>query len=588
LPSDGQTTVLIVEDHEPNLQLLKMILRKEGYELLTARDGEEGFAILLERAGAVDAVLLDLNLPKLDGYAFLKQMNANSQLAHIPVIVQTADNSAKALKKVTELGVYFFLTKPIDAEVCRSVLRSAINDSLKYNEALHRVNRTEQSIRLMDSASFRFRTEKDALTLAATLSLICPSPRRQMLGLSELMVNAIEHGNLSIHQEEKRRLIEEGGLAEEIERRLALPEYGTRWANIEITRDEDQLTFVITDQGDGFDWSYEERESSQKLTQPLGRGIALAKTIAFDAVEYQGVGNQVIAKISGETNGGAASSSGNDSSWDEVNSDGFENLVRDAQTAVVKFLANVEEELVTAATMQKRYLPDQAELEELETAYKLDLSSFYRPCEELGGDYWGAVAIDENRLAIFIADFSSDGAEAAASTIWLDGAIRIIIGTTPSPKDFLPALNESMVKRASGGSYATMLYGILDLDQGMFTYATAGAPLPVALLANEGKAVMAEGKGLPLGVVPGAQYSEWELSVPEGASLLLYSDGIIENPNLAGAIIGRAGAPEYFQEVMVSEPGHVGAKQFLDRFLSDTKQPPIDDATLICCRRISD
>lgn len=569
--ANGQTTVFIVEDNKTNFMLLEDLLSNEGYQILNAWDGEEGLALLNEHKDHIDVVLLDLGLPKINGFEFLEKMNEDASYDNIPVIVQTADSSETALQKVTALGVYFFMTKPLDMFVCRTVVKNAIDDARKFEKALLKANRSELSIALMRHGEFYFRTEEEALTLAASLSKICPSPRRQMLGLNELMINAIEHGNLGIDQNEKKQFIIDNCLAQEVERRLSSKQYGQRWACIEFTKYEDGITFVITDQGDGFDWHSEIVLMSEKIMQPSRRGIALAHKVGFDHIEYQGKGNKVFARALGNCGG-------------PLNFDDPETFTSPIPPSPLKSF-NSEEILVTASKMQERYLPNDTYIAGVNQKFGLEFSYFYRPSEELGGDHWGTIPLDDNRVAIFIIDFSSDGAEAAAQTIWLDGAIWNIVEHVSEPSDFLSTLNNSMIKRSPNGSYATMLYGILDISKDEFIYSTAGAPLPIVVTPGHDKAVMGTGKGLPLGAVPNAPYTQNIISILQDETLLIYSDGIVENPNTAHEIIGRAGAAHYFQNIYRHHPAPITAQHLLKSFLYDTNQPPIDDSTLICCHR---
>ncbi|MCX8018369.1 MAG: ATP-binding protein, partial [Rhodocyclaceae bacterium] len=118
-----------------------------------------------------------------------------------------------------------------------------------------------------------------------------------VLGLSELMLNAIEHGNLGIGYAEKTRLIAEERLEAEIARRLALPEYGVRKGRLSIERLPDGYEFTIKDEGSGFDWRAYLELSPERAYHTHGRGIAMARSLSFDRLEYKGCGNTVVAHI---------------------------------------------------------------------------------------------------------------------------------------------------------------------------------------------------------------------------------------------------------------------------------------------------
>jgi two-component system, chemotaxis family, protein-glutamate methylesterase/glutaminase len=104
--------VLIVEDDAVSLVLLKKVLRKQQYEIVTARNGAEAFNIL--RREAVDAVLTDWMMPEMDGMELLEKIRANVQPAPLLMMV-TALASPQARQRALEAGADIYVTKPIDA-----------------------------------------------------------------------------------------------------------------------------------------------------------------------------------------------------------------------------------------------------------------------------------------------------------------------------------------------------------------------------------------------------------------------------------------------------------------------------------------
>jgi anti-sigma regulatory factor (Ser/Thr protein kinase) len=116
-------------------------------------------------------------------------------------------------------------------------------------------------------------------------------------GLNELMVNAVEHGNLGISYDKKMQLVLEGRWQEEIENRLAQPEYSRKYAILEYEASEKGRTVKIIDQGKGFDWNSYLDLSPSRATDPNGRGIAIAKMRSFPTLEYRGSGNEVICFV---------------------------------------------------------------------------------------------------------------------------------------------------------------------------------------------------------------------------------------------------------------------------------------------------
>jgi CheY-like chemotaxis protein len=92
---DGQRTVLVVDDHAQLRHSLERLLERAGYRVLAAGNGAEGLARL--RSGGVDVVVLDIDMPVMNGRAFLVARSADAQLARIPVVVYSADPRPPAL-----------------------------------------------------------------------------------------------------------------------------------------------------------------------------------------------------------------------------------------------------------------------------------------------------------------------------------------------------------------------------------------------------------------------------------------------------------------------------------------------------------
>src|SRR5205823_7816260 len=132
------------------------------------------------------------------------------------------------------------------------------------------------SLRLLEKATFTFQTVDQARDLGALLANTCPDPTGTVIGLTELLVNAVEHGNLGITYEDKSKLFATGGWNDEVRRRLALPENASKHAEVSFERGDGHLQFTIRDQGCGFDWHSYLQIDPQRAFDTHGRGIAMA------------------------------------------------------------------------------------------------------------------------------------------------------------------------------------------------------------------------------------------------------------------------------------------------------------------------
>lgn len=120
-------------------------------------------------------------------------------------------------------------------------------------------------------------------------------PPAVSLGLNELLLNAIEHGNLKISYAEKSGLLESGTWLEEIARRHLDPTLSERKARVGLTCGKKIITVRIVDEGAGFDWVPYLSIAPERAFHLHGRGIIMARQLSFRNLEYHGNGNIVEA-----------------------------------------------------------------------------------------------------------------------------------------------------------------------------------------------------------------------------------------------------------------------------------------------------
>lgn len=117
-------TILIVEDEPAVVDLLKFLLEKDGYTTTVAYDGEE--ALKQVTATRPDLILLDIMLPKLDGYSMQKQLQADEKTANIPTIVLTAKGGMQDMFQL-EKNIVAYIEKPFDPKILREKVKEVLN-----------------------------------------------------------------------------------------------------------------------------------------------------------------------------------------------------------------------------------------------------------------------------------------------------------------------------------------------------------------------------------------------------------------------------------------------------------------------------
>ena len=106
--------ILIIEDNEQNLYLQSFILKKNGHEVIQASSGESGIAQAAQELP--DLILLDIQLPRMDGYAVAEALRKNSALAHIPIIAVTSYAMTGDRERILASGCTGYIEKPIDPD----------------------------------------------------------------------------------------------------------------------------------------------------------------------------------------------------------------------------------------------------------------------------------------------------------------------------------------------------------------------------------------------------------------------------------------------------------------------------------------
>ncbi|BCL75939.1 hypothetical protein JHS3_16750 [Jeongeupia sp. HS-3] len=287
--------ILVVDDEPFNLEILSEHLTDVGYEVVTAEDGEAAWSLLTHDRD-FDTILLDRMMPRMDGMALLARLK-QSECSHIPVIMQTAVGAAENVREGLAAGAYYYLIKPFQRDMLLAIVAAAVKFYRETRQLESQLADQASTYRLLERGEFRFRTLDEARQLTLLLSNACPEPQRVAVGLSELLVNAVEHGNLGISYADKTRLLQQGRWQEEVEARLASADFRRRNVNVSFEKRPDALVFTITDEGNGFEWQPFLEFSPERAFDPHGRGISMARMLSFDSVEYQGCGNSVIARL---------------------------------------------------------------------------------------------------------------------------------------------------------------------------------------------------------------------------------------------------------------------------------------------------
>jgi len=202
------------------------------------------------------------------------------------------------------------------------------------------------------------------------------------------------------------------------------------------------------------------------------------------------------------------------------------NVLRRRDETLNFYMHRLDEELRLAARLQQDFLP-----KVLPHIGPVQFHTLYRPAGYVSGDLYDVVRLDEKHLGFWMADAVGHGVPAALLTMFIknamvtkdifEGGYRLL-----TPGQSLARLNEALVgQNLSQATFATAVYGQINIETLEVTYATAGHPNPI-LLSSDGGLQPLAGEGSLLGIFAGEVFEDCTVQLHPGDRLFLYSDGI--------------------------------------------------------------
>ena len=138
--------ILVVEDAQLNRELLKDMLKDE-YRVDTARDGEEALEKLRMHAGDMSAILLDLQMPRRDGFSVIAEMRERGWIKKIPILVISGEDATEVENQCFEMGVSDFIHKPFEVSIVRNRVRNTMELFASRNQLEQKVEQQEQTLK---------------------------------------------------------------------------------------------------------------------------------------------------------------------------------------------------------------------------------------------------------------------------------------------------------------------------------------------------------------------------------------------------------------------------------------------------------
>ena len=215
----------------------------------------------------------------------------------------------------------------------------------------------------------------------------------------------------------------------------------------------------------------------------------------------------------------------------------------------------------------------------------LDIAGICIPAKEVGGDYYDFITMGPQRVGIAIGDVSGKGVPAAIYMTLTKGVFQSNAEANTSPRDVLVKVNHLMYRTIERGSFVSMFYAVLDVEEGTMRFARAGHNPALYMQGLDKNSSMLEPGGIALGLDPGEVFSdvirEQEVKLERGDILVFYTDGFTEAMDRE--------LEEYGEDRMtavIRDNSHVSAKEMVDAVCMDVREfvkdfPQHDDMTMV-------
>jgi response regulator RpfG family c-di-GMP phosphodiesterase len=270
-------------------------LKKFGYVASTINCDALTLTLIADARSTIDAIILDQRGTKSFDRATADGLAGDPRVSDIPKILLVNGQTSEQISAALDAGVQHYLQTPFQASLLHSMLRMVWGEREAKRQSRMQCSDLSVFLPMIDTCKFRVRTPAEAARIGPIISGFFPDSRRAEVGIKELLTNGIEHGNLEIGAKLKAELSKSGALEQEVYDRLLRPEFASRSVEVVVARMHEGVMLIVTDGGHGFAWRDRLDVDPAMANQVHGRGIAIARHVAFDRLTYNEAGNQAMA-----------------------------------------------------------------------------------------------------------------------------------------------------------------------------------------------------------------------------------------------------------------------------------------------------
>jgi serine phosphatase RsbU (regulator of sigma subunit) len=247
---------------------------------------------------------------------------------------------------------------------------------------------------------------------------------------------------------------------------------------------------------------------------------------------------------------------------------------------------SIESELRLARQLQSEMLPKS--FPPLPNAGRVVMYAQMEPAREVGGDYYDFFFVDDAHLGVVVADVSGKGVPAGLFMMRVRSMLRGSAVGNLSPADTLARINQLIAPENPSAMFVTMFYFVCHMDSGHIAYCNAGHNPPLQL--RNGDAILvrtdsSKGKGLPVGVMEEAEYSDAFLQLSPNDVLVIYTDGVTEASNVQGVLFGEKKLVETVAPLFSDPPEKICLQVLEEVRKHQGESSQSDDITILAFRR---
>jgi DNA-binding response OmpR family regulator/serine phosphatase RsbU (regulator of sigma subunit) len=581
-----KATILVVDDAPDGLMLVNGIL-KDAYRVKVANRGEKALAIALSDTPP-DLILLDVMMPEMNGYEVCERLKADDRAKGIPVIFLTAKTDLEDEEKGLKLGAVDYITKPISPPILLARVETHLKLKASQDYLRDMAGYLEKALAAKTASLEEARAK---LAKLVEVGIALASEQDSDLLVAKILESAKELTNAQdgvLYRRNERDqlevvdslrtlapidLLNEQGEANN-DNMIAYAVNSQTTVNI-----EDASTFLdsaaiphLCVGADGLD------EVTSVLVVPLKpRGGDPMGALQLVNARKPGGGGAVVAflpeieRFVEALAAQAATALHN------------RELLADARYRLERL--HVQQEMENATRMQQALLPQSGPLSELSQAHGLLIQSHFQPSSATGGDLWGIHEIDAGRVAFYAFDFTGHGLAAALNTFRLHALIHEHRELWGAPNQMLMRLDAGLCRLLPPGHFATIFYGVLDMDRQVLEWSAGGAPNPI-FMARDGSHERLETRGVPLGLLEGQPRKLFSRPMLSGESVMFYSDGMSEATLLTGGICDDDGVDALLAAApRTADGGMPRLDVLMKNFQAKVREPLDDDLTAVLISR---